>query len=100
MGRSLLAGHTEAGVPHPALPAITDIPGSVQVTGAVTILVITETTQPRPRAQHPACPVVTNIIEVPGVTSVTSINDSLNSASSHLSCTPVSAWLMYTGLPC
>ena len=65
---SLLTGHTEAGVPHPALPAITDIPGSVQATGAVTILVITEITQPRPRAQHPACPVVTNIIEVPGVT--------------------------------
>ena len=63
---SLLTGHAEAGVPHPALPAVADVPGSAQATGAVTILVIAETTRPRPRAQHPASPVVTNIIEVPG----------------------------------
>ena len=47
---SLLTGHAEAGVPHPALPAVADVPGGAQATGAVSILVIAEITQPRPRA--------------------------------------------------
>ena len=68
VGRSLLAGHAEAGVPHPALPAVADVPGGGQAAGAVPVLVIAEAPQPRPGAQHPASPVVTNIIEVPGVT--------------------------------
>ena len=66
-GPSLLAGHAEAGVPHPALPAIADVPGGAKAAGAVPVLVIAEASQPRTRAQHPASPMVGNIIEVPGV---------------------------------
>ena len=41
-GPSLLTGHAEAGVPHPALAAIADVPGGAQAAGAVPVLVIAE----------------------------------------------------------